>query len=742
LHKKFIPLLLLTTTYLFSSETFDEIKFEGLTQISRDVALETLNHKNKNQYNNEEVNEDIKNFFEFGYFDNIWVTNKNNILSYHFEEKPFIAKLEMTGYKNRADELKALFSSMGIKKGNMYTENKLKKARKVLLLTLEAEGYINSTVETEIININDTSIQVKFHVNKGDEITITKITYKGAKALSAGDFEAVIGNKEADCCFTWFFGRNDGEMNFEQLEYDSHRIKDLYLQNGYLDVQVTAAFSKIDFNTNTATIEYTIVEGEQYKVNDTIIYVDETILTADTLYPKLKLEKNDIFNIKEIRRDQNFIKTEVSNKGYAFTQVKYNIRPDKATNTVDVIYNVRAGEKVYINDVIISGNTRTLDRVIRRDVYLAPKDLFNLTDLKDSKNALQRKGYFESVDIKQKRVSANKMDLIVDVVEAPTGNLIFGGGYGSYDGWMLNVAVNDKNIFGSGLNLGFKIDYSSKSTSYNISLANPAINDSEYSGNMNIHKDESVITNSDTTIGDKTTKKDGFGMGIGKAIDRHTRVGVNYGYDKENVSYKIDTASNTNYTTSAITPYINFNNTDDYYIPRSGIKAGTSLKYAGVGGESKYMLSSTYFKYFHSLENLTSYDIIFRYKNRLKILEDNGLIPAGTTFYLGGPSSLRGYSSYAFQPENDKTDPYTRSFTNAIELSFPLIPSAKMRWELFYDYGMIGETSFNKIKRSGAGAAISWYSPVGPLQFIFSRALDSESGDKTSNFEFSLGSQF
>jgi outer membrane protein insertion porin family len=734
--------LLATTTYLFSSQAFKEIKFEGLTQISTNVAQETLSYKKKNQYEYEEINNDIKKFFDFGYFDNIWVTVEDDILTYHFEEKPFIAKIEMTGYKNRDDELKAIYESMGIKKGTMYTPKKLERARQVLLLNLEAEGYINSTVETEIIKLNDTSLHIKFHVNKGEEIIITKVTYRGAKALDEGDFEAVIGNKEVDCCFTWFFGQNDGEMNFEQLQYDSLRIKDLYLQNGYLDAKVTAAFSKIDFNTNTATIEYTIVEGKQYKINDTVVYVDESILKADDIYAELKLQKQDIFNISELRKDQEYIKTQVANKGYAFANVKYNVRPDKEKNTVDLIYNVEAGDKVYINDVIISGNSRTLDRVIRRDIYLAPKDLFNLTDFKDSKNALQRRGYFETVEIKQKRVSATKMDLIVEVEEAPTGNLIFGGGYGSYDGWMLNVAVNDKNIFGSGLNLGFKVDYSGKKTNYTVSLLNPAIRDSKYSGSVNIHKEESIITNdTNSSVGDKTTAKEGFGIGIGRALSRHTRVGVSYAYDKESVTYEVDTASNTDFTTSAITPYINFNNTDDFYIPRSGITAGTSLKYAGVGGTSKYMLSSTYFKYFHSLENLTDIDIIFRYKNSLKVLEDTGNIPDGITFYMGGANSLRGYSSYAFQPDNDE-NPYTRYFTNAVELSFPLIPSAKMRWELFYDYGMIGETTFNKVKRSGAGAAISWYSPVGPLQFIFSRALDAKPGDNTSNFEFSLGSKF
>lgn len=742
MYKKNILLLFILSSSLFSSENFkDTIQFQGLTQISKEVALETIKLQNKNQYTIEEIDAAIKSFYKFDYFKDIWVETKNGIVTFHFTEKPFIAKLEMTGYKNRDDELKTLYSSMNIKKGTMYTKEKIERAKKALLLALEREGYINSVVEVEIENINDTSVLVKFNVNKGDEITITDITFKGAKNLDVGDFEDVIANKETDCCFTWFFGQNDGEMSFEQLEYDSHRIKDLYLQNGYLDAKVTAAYSKVDFNTNTAQIEYTIIEGNQYKVNDTIIYLDENIKNPEDIYPELKLEKDDIFNIVHLRKDQEYIKTEVADKGYAFTTVNFDIKPNKDKRTVDIVYNVIPGEKVYINDVIISGNSRTLDRVIRRNVYLAPKDLFSLTDFKDSNNALKRSGFFETVTIEQKRISANLMDLIVKVTEAPTGNLILGGGYGSYDGWMINASVNDKNIFGSGLNLGFSFERSSKKTNYTISLANPAINDSKYSGSANIHKNEYIVTNDDTTVGDKTTIEEGFGLGIGRGLGRHTRVGTNYSYNTTDVSYEVDTSLDSTFITSSVTPYISYNDTDDYFIPREGITTGASLQYAGVGGDAKYMLGSIYYKYYYSLEDLTDYDIIARYKNSIKSIIDNGNIPDDTTFYLGGPTSVRGYSSYAFQPD-DSDSPYKRYFTNTFELSFPLIPSAKMRWALFYDYGMIGENKFTEVKKAGQGAVISWYSPVGPLQFIFSKAVNPEPGDNTSNFEFSLGTKF
>ena len=740
---KKILLLLSIASYSMSSQDINEIKFQGLTQISNEIALETLKFNAESDYSLTQINEAIKKFYAFNYFNNIWTTDENNVLTFHFVEKPFIAKLDMKGYKTRDDELESLYMSMGLKKGTMYTPKKLEKAKQALLLSLEREGYINSIVETSVENISQTSVAVNFEVNKGTPITVTNVSYKGVKSLDINDIEDVIANKETDCCFTWFFGQNDGEMNFEQLSYDSHRIRDLYLQHGYLDAKVTPAFSKVDFNTNTASIEYTIEEGNQYKVNETIIYLDETIAKVEDIYPELKLDKGDIFDISKLRKDQEYIKTTVANKGYAYTNVNYDIKPDKINHTVNLVYNVLPGEKVYIDDVIISGNSRTLDRVIRRNIYLAPKDLYNLSDLRDSKSKLKRTSFFESVEIKEERTSANSMTLLVTVKEAPTGNFIIGGGYGSYDGFMVNASVNDKNLFGSGLNLGFSVDHSSKRDTYNISLQNPAINDSIYSGSVNLYNKESLIENTDitSTQGDETTNTSGFSVGVGRSIGRYTRTGATYALEKTDVTYELDSTLNNNYVTSAITPFINYNSTDDYYTPRSGMAASTSLKVAGIGGDAKYMLSATSFKYFHSLDKAIDKDWIIRYKTNIKLIQDNGNLPDDMSFSLGGVSSVRGYESYAFYAQ-DGEDPFKKTWTNNLEFTFPLIPSAKMRWGLFYDYGMIGSNSFNDIKRSGAGALVEWISPVGPLQFIFSEALDAQYGDKTSSFEFSLGSKF
>lgn len=747
--KNKVVLLSLACAAVLSANTIKSIEYKDVNKISPQILNETLNMNVGDRLDEDKLNSAVTQFYKYGYFEDIQVINNDGNLKLIFKEKPSIASVDIKGYKSRSEEVDTLKTIIKLKKGAMYTEQRVKEAKEKLLSMLESEGYINSVVETEVEKINEQSLKLTFHVNKGDEIIIKKANYHGSDNLEQDDFDHVTANKEIEFA-SWWFGQNDGEVKIDQLKYDARRINDLYYEKGYLDAQVKEPFLDIDFASNQAKLDFFITEGEKYTTNSIKIYLDSSIVDPATIYPEMKLIVGNTFNIKKLRADQDYIKTQVANQGYAFTEVKFDLIKNEKEQLVDVVYNVIPGKKVYINDVKISGNTKTLDRVIRRDVYLAPGDLYNLTDFKDSTNKLKRSRFFEDVQIEEKRVSDDKLDIIVKVTEAPTGALMLGGGYGSYDKFMINGSISEVNLFGSGLGVGLSADLSARTSKFELSLKNPAINDSDYNGEVEVHSTESKI-NRDTY--DSTIDSKGFSVGLGRQLFRDFYAGARYRLDFVSETYDYD-ATNTvaeekryksqDYVSSSITPYINFDNTDDYYFPREGIKAGISLEYAGVGGDSKYLKSTTYAKYFYSLEDLTELDWVLRFKTQVKILMDNGQINQGDSLYLGGPKTLRGYKSYAF-PQNESgeiVDPYKNMWANSAEISFPLIPSAKMRWGLFYDYGMIGQDTFNDIDRSGAGALLEWISPVGPLQLIFSRALDAQPGDDTSSFEFSLGASF
>ncbi len=747
--KNKVILFSLACAAVLYADTIKSIEYNNLNKISQKIVDETLDMKPGDEFNDFKINNAIKDFYKFGYFDDIAVINDNGKLQLNFKEKPSIANVDIKGYKSRTDDIEVLKTMIKLKKGSMYTEKRVENAKKTLLNLLENDGYINSVVETEIETINEHSLKLIFNINKGDEIIIKKANYYGSNELDQDDFDNVTANKEKEIA-SWWFGQNDGEVKIDQLKYDARRMNELYFEKGYLDSQVKQPFLDIDFASNQANLDFFINEGTKYKTNDIKIYVDSSIVDAKNIYPELDLIIDNTFNIKKLRRDQEFIKTQVANKGYAYAKVKFDLKKDIKNSKVDVIYNVIPGKKVYINDVRISGNSRTLDRVIRRNVYLAPGDLYNETDFKDSKSKLARTSYFENVKVEQKRVSEDKIDILIEVSEAATGALTVGGGYGSYDKLMLSGSIKDTNIFGSGLGLGISADLSANKSAFSLSLTNPAINDSKFNGDIEVHNTDAEISKSVYDL-DKNTK--GFSLGFGREISRNLRAGLRYKLDfiKEEYSYNDDSTvpdtsrfQDSEYISSTLTPYLSFDNTDNYQLPREGIKAGTSLEFAGIGGDSKYLKSTSYLKYFNSLNDYAELDWIFRFRTKISVLVDNGQINQGDSLYLGGVKSLRGYSSYAFPSNTDGevTDASKRLFANSVEMSFPLIPSAKMRWALFYDYGMIGEDNFTDTVRSSTGAVLEWVSPLGPLQLIFAKALDAEADDETSTFEFSLGSSF
>jgi outer membrane protein insertion porin family len=289
-----------------------------------------------------------------------------------------------------------------------------------------------------------------------------------------------------------------------------------------------------------------------------------------------------------------------------------------------------------------------------------------------------------------------------------------------------------------------QIDTSSDDKTFDVSIANPRIRDSIYSASANAFLRK---YNSDTY----KSEIQGVGLNVGRKLSRYTVGGLNYNIKTVDVEDKTDDDDineSKSYLKSSIAPVISFNNTDNYLLPREGIKAKTTLEYAGIGGDLDFWKSYSTFNYYYGLEDLIDFDLIARYKSRLGYLIEGSTAPSNERFTLGGLSSVRGYDSGSIYPKSNMvngkytTTGGTNTFVNSIELSLPLTKSDKLRFTTFYDYGMLGQDNFTDYKRSSVGMSLDWISPVGPIQLIFPRALDSKPGDKTSSFEFALGRFF
>ena len=836
-----LPFSLANADEKHTSSKITSIKYEGLQSLSTHLANEIADIKIGEILDEEKIDSAITDFYDQGYFSDIVASFDNGILTFYFVEKPRVAGIEIKGYGSD-NEKQTLQTQMGIKKGETFDEQKIERAKTVLKTVLEYQGYYGSLVKEELTKVNESAYNIVFNVNRGDNILIKKAHYEGSQRLKRNKIESLSANKQRDF-MGWMWGLNDGKLHLQELEYDSMRIQDVYMRNGFLDAKVSSPFLSANFNNLTAELHYKVDEGKQYSVSDIIINLDkEEIIAKEKLFKAIQVKKGQVFNIEDLRADAQVLKRLIADKGYAFAQVRPDLDKEEAQplydfktskkgtkkshkltsnkereereereeaerlqkaqeklagqGTVKVLYHIEAGEKVYISDVLISGNNRTNDRIIRREILLAPGDEYSLSKITESQNALQRLGFFENVKIDERRVSADSMDLLITVTEGRTGQLQFGLGYGSYGGLMINGSISERNLFGTGQTGSIYANIATGGTPYNISyygtprtitgrqfsgnisLTNPRIFDSRYSTSASVYGNYYVNYV-------YIEQSFGFSLSVGRMLTPMLRASLGYDINWVNtfdfLSGNYEAFYNNwggkDYTkvwamTSSISPSISFDNTDDYYFPKNGVIASAYAQFNGIGGDVYNVKVYGKAAFYYHLKKHLKIDLIARYKAQggyIFRFNRDDFLPLNNTFYMGGVTTIRGFRSGTVSPVGIAPNGSTPlswiggdgMFTNSVELSYGLLEAAKMRIALYGDYGFLtykslgggladfagygipGVGSYGMEWRASIGAAIEWISPMGPIVLIFPfKLFNKKEGDYTSQFEFSMGTRF
>ena len=750
--------LLLLGAILANAQQITSINFKGLVHLSPETAKEIMGLKVGDELSGDSTDRAIAKLFRQGYFDDIYIENEGGDVTVTVKEKPSIARIDIKGVVT--NDKTAIDGLINIKQGNMYDELAIERAKERIRQYYESKGYFDTIVDVtkEPVAGNESSLFVTMNINRGENIIIENVNLVGAKLFDYDDVEPVVANKEREF-MGWMWGRNDGKVKLFELPNDPARIQDKYYQKGYLDATVSNPYLNAYMDNYTADLTYYVTEGEQYRVSSVDIEAPEFLeLDKEKILKDFRLESGDVMNSARLRQDMKKLDDIVADKGYAFVRINPKTEKNVEDKTVSIVYEVVPDEKVYIRNVQISGNDRTVDRVVRRELYLTEGNLYSRTDLQDSKDALKRTSYFDDVEIEEQRVGANQVDLLVKVKEASTGSISGGIGYGSSDGLLLNASLSDTNVFGSGMKGVVSVDRSDNELSGQIGLTNPRLFDSEYSLGGTLYANDYNWNSYDE-------KSYGLNVVVGRKLTRNLSASLGYIIEQSRISGLSDVLKTVGYKDgkslkSSLIPSITYNSTDDYYLPRTGIIASTSLEFAGVGGDEKFLKSRTNFNWYQGIREWVDYDLIFRFKSSFGKIWDRGWVPINERLYLGGIRNLRGFESRTVSPKVKvasgswyETGGDT-SFNSSAELSFPLIERVKMRGLLFVDYGVIRGRIANvtapgivdyidgRISRYSAGAGIEWVTPMGPLQLIFAKPLKKQDGDDTSTFEFTIGQRF
>ncbi|RAX55218.1 outer membrane protein assembly factor BamA [Helicobacter sp. 16-1353] len=741
------------SVFAISSE-IKSIQYDGLIRMSNLIANEISGLKIGENLDYKKVNDAILAFYKQDYFDDIYVDFNDGVLTFHFTEKPSISNIEIKGYGSET-ETQEIEKLIGIKKGDTYDVYKEKYAKQVIINALEEKGLYGSIVEIDSVRIED-SVSLIFNVNKGENIIIRKAVYEGA-TIDKDDLESLSANKERHSWLGWLPWWSSGELKAKELEYDNLRIQDVYMRKGYLDAIISTPLVSADFTNYNAILMYKIIEGKRYKVSGVEIRKNddvEDIFPIEDLNDLVDIKEDEYFNIESVRKDIEVIKSHIMDKGYAYARIAPDLDKNEEEEKVKVIYSIDIGKKVTINDVVITGNTVSADRIIRREMLIAPGDTYSITDIRKSENALRRSGFFDKVTISEIRTGEDSMNLLVEVQEGRTGEVMFGLGYGSYDKLMINATLRERNLFGTGINVQLYVNWSKYTQLYNIGLTNPRILDSAYSASINLYK--SYFDNYDYI--ENTT---GFNFSVGRNLTDTLSVNLTYELAKTHISDFTDMYNEIFYSQyfprqgilkSALTPGIYFDNTDDYYFPKNGAILQASSEFAGLGGDADYIKLYGKAGFYYYLKNIIDFDLILRYKAQVGAIfgdtmdMNNGYkgVPITNTFYMGGIGTVRGYTTYSLTPRdrNGLRIGGNYIFANSVEVSYGLLEAINMRVSAFFDYGMIGVKRFDEIARMSWGLALEWVSPIGPLVFVFPFAINPQEGDDISRFEFTMGTRF
>ncbi len=719
---------------------------EGNKNIDSGAILRNIKSKVGDPYNPSVLREDLKSIYQMGFFDDVQVdvkdSPKGKVVVFRTMEKPIISSLTYKGIAE-LDE-KDVKEAANIKEQSILNPFKLNNSAESIKTFYRSKGYYNTKVTPEIAYPTPHSAEVTFAIDEGKKIYIKEIRFRGNNTFKAGELQDAM-KTSTKWIFSWL--TEAGLLDKDQLKQDTDSIVAFYNNNGFLDARVSDPI--ITQDQEYLYVTFDVEEGTRYTVG-TIDFTGDLITDKQTLVDMMSVRKEKFLSRKVLREDILKIQDLYGEKGYAFVDIRPDLKKSPDEKRFDIMLNIKQGDLVYINRIIIKGNSRTRDNVIRRELKVAEGGIFDLKALRTSSEKLQRLGFFEDVSIKPEPTGdPAQMNLDIDVKEKSTGRFSVGVGYSSVDQVVLMGQISEDNFLGLGDRLAFSATTGSSSRQFNLSFTDPHVNDSRLSLGMDVFNLMREYTN-------YTTNTKGGGIRLGYPIWGEWIGIAGYRFTDTHLTnvtadapYIIQESVNI-HTTSAMTYTLKRDVRDKLYGPTKGSYNLVSVEYAGgpFGGDAQ----------FTKLEGETSWyfplflGTVFHVRGSAGQAWENetGKLPVYERYFLGGINTVRGFKyAYISPTENGQRIGGDKMWYTNTEFLFPLVAKQGVQGVVFYDMGRVFNNnenwSFSDFRKS-TGLGINWYSPMGPLRLEWGYNLDPQSvagkQEAHSVWDFTMGGSF
>lgn len=719
------------------------------------------------------VSEDVKRLYRMKLYDDIQVdfdtVDGKNVLTYYFKEKPSIATISFEGHDEIA--LDDLQKKIDIREASPLDIDKINDNAEKIKQYYDEEGFFLAEVNPEIRARDDGDKDVVFHIREYDKVKVKRITILGNKALTDDDIKAHIFTRESS-----LLGLLSGAGQFKQEEFkrDLQRVSAWYSENGYPDAHVTDSQIQLSEDRSAMYITLQVEEGN-YNTIGNVDISGETLDFDEDIEKLISIKTGQGFKLSQLFDDVKKIQDYFGDKGYAYAQVEPRRRPGTEPNSIDISFDIFPGKPVTIGKILISGNMKTEDKVIRREILVQEGEPYHGTRIKNSEAMIQRTGYFEKVTVTtQEAKSQDTIDVLVEVTERSTGQFQIGAGFSSSESFIGTLQISYDNFLGRGHFLSAQATISKLRQLFNVQFFDPYFLDSKWRFRFSVFNYEYVYT-------DFTRDSYGGSLGFGYPFTRDLVLDLTYTLENVDVSTGSFGSKQRSLgdildggLTSAINATLTWDKRNNRLMPTKGFMLQGSVDVADqyIGSQNEYIRflgrARAYFTLF--------WDIVLKFNLEMGYIANwnapDKEVPIFERFFVGGPNSVRGFSRSSLGPSRsyttNLTDP-TSTITNFeiggnkeivfnAELEIPILKSMNISGVLFFDMGNAynedqdlslkidwfadSDEELDSVMRSALGFGFRWLSPMGLLRFEWGFPLNPKKSEDNVVFEFSIGNAF
>jgi outer membrane protein insertion porin family len=738
--------------------TIATVQVEGAQRIEQGTIRSYILLQPGDPFDPERMDRSLKALFATGLFSDASLRREGSTLVVKVVENPIVNRIAFEGNQKLTDE--QLRPTLQLRPRAVFTPAIAQADRQRILDLYAKRGRFNARVEAKIIPLDQNRVDVVYEIVDGDATLVSRIAFVGNKAYSESRLREVVASREQ----AWFrFLSSSDTYDPERINYDRELLRRFYLRQGYADFEVVSANAELSPDRTAFFVTFTLNEGERYKVKKVSVNTTLRGLDAASLRPLVEVEDGDWYDGDAVERVTQALTQEVQNRGYVFVEVKPRVLRDPVAHTVELVFDVGEGPRVYVERIDIVGNQRTMDKVVRREFRLAEGDAFNAALLRRSRQRVQDLDFFNNVTTVPAPGSApDKTVITTNIEEKATGELTLGGGYSTDIGPLVSAGLREKNLIGTGIDAGLSGLIAQKESQINLSVTDPYFLDRNLVAGFDLFH----IQNNLQSVAQYNERRTGFSLRLGYEFTEHLRQIWTYSLIQRSVYSVQDTASIyvKDAAGTSLLSQIGQTTTLDYrdskVDPRTGFVVRLGTDFAGLGGDAKFARVKLDGAYYIPLERYTGNPdwgialqagagYLFNFGKNEKIID---------RFFLGG-DNLRGFQVGGVGPHSVPAgDSLGGRFiwTQTTELRFPLPVSADLgiSGRTFVDVGSLSQVNplvVNGVTqgliddaspRMSVGVGISWKTPFGLLNIDLGQPVIKKKFDQTQFFRFGFGTRF